>query len=187
MMEMAFCGQLWTQARQFSHSPSATEWPSTTFQEPCGHTEVQTPHPTQASVEKTINDFFGTGDRRPLTVTPGGTVIPLADHPVHLGDRKDIILALVNGGEDGCDFLGNQLILRVRHFPGRVKIRQVGIDHLDRIDVIHLETVLLGQIVHELREDRAMGAESADGEEIIGLERGTLSSVPSSPAICRET
>lgn len=119
------------------------------------------------------NDFFGTGDRRPLTVTPGGTVIPLADHPVHLGDRKDIILALVNGSEDGCDFLGNQLILRIRHFPGRVKIRQVGIDHMDRIDVIHLETVLLGQIVHELREDRAMGAESADGEEIIGLERGT--------------
>ena len=54
MMEMAFYGQLWTQARQFSHSPSATEWPSTTFQEPCGHTEVQMPHPTQASVEKTI-------------------------------------------------------------------------------------------------------------------------------------
>ena len=119
------------------------------------------------------DDLFGTGDRRPLTVTPGGTVIPLADHPVHLGDRQDIILALVNGRENGCDFLGNQLILRVRHFPGRVKIRQVGVDHLNRIDVIHLETVLLGQIVHELREDRAMGAESADGEEIIGLECGT--------------
>ena len=119
------------------------------------------------------NDLFRTSDRRPLTVTPGGTVISLADHPVHLGDRQDIVFALVNGRENGCNLLGNQLILRVRLFPIRIKIRQVGVDHLDRIDVIHLETVLLGQIVHELREDRAMGSISSDREVIIGFERGT--------------
>ena len=119
------------------------------------------------------DDLFGTSDHRPLTVTPGGTVISLADHPVHLGDRQDIVFALVDSRENGCYLFGNQLILRVRLFPIHIKIRQVGVDHLDRIDVIHLETVLLGQVVHEFREDCAVGTISADGEEIIGLERGT--------------
>ena len=72
------------------------------------------------------DDLFGTSDCGPRAVPTGGSVIPFADHPVHLGDRQDEVFALVDGRENGGDLLGNQLVLRVRLFPIRVKIRQVG-------------------------------------------------------------
>ena len=69
--------------------------------------------------------------------------------------------------------LGNTLKLRVGQFSFNVKIRQVCVNHLNRGYEIHLHTILLGKIIQELREYRAMSTICANSKEIIGLERGT--------------
>ena len=116
--------------------------------------------------------LLGPGHGRALAVPSGRAVIALTDHPVLLSYRLNIGFPAVDLGADRGDSLRDPLEFRVGHFPGRIKVRQVGVDHLDRGDVVHLHAVFPGEVLHEFRENRAVGAICTDSEEIVGLELG---------------
>ena len=90
---------------------------------------------------------------------------------VLLCNLLNIVFAIVDRSKNCGNSFGNTLKLGVGQFPFHVEIRQVSIDHLDGGDIIHLKTVLLGKVINELWEYRAMGSISAHCKEIIGLER----------------
>ena len=90
-----------------------------------------------------------------------------------MGNWHDIFFTIVDACSKDCQGLRNLVKLRVSQLPRYIEIRKIGVNHLHCRDVVHLDAVLICEIIHILRKNRCVCAKGTDSKEIISLESGT--------------